>query len=184
MITLKINKLDLQKLNKLRSNLLLRFILKALGIYLVWNLIYEKWIGPARSLDEAIIGNTTDIAGFLLEASRFDIFRSTNRLIGIDGSNGLWVGDSCNGLDLFVLFAGFIIAFPGKALFKMIFIPTGILIIHLINVLRIYSLAILQVYAPETVDFNHSYTFTFLVYGMIFLMWMFWVKRFSGLKKS
>lgn len=37
----------------------------------------------------------------------FPVFAGNNptiRTIGIDGTNGLWIGDPCNGLSLFALF--------------------------------------------------------------------------------
>jgi len=43
-------------------------------------------------------------------------------------------------------------------------------------------LAIINYVAPQYVEFNHTYTFTLFVYGIIFLLWMWWVK--SSLKEN
>ena len=99
--------------------------------------------------------------------------------MGIDGTHGVLIGAPCNGLNLFALFAGFIIIFPGKIIQKLIFIPIGILIIHVINIFRLVALALVVLYKPESLEFNHKYTFTIVVYAFIFVMWIIWVNKFA-----
>ena len=65
----------------------------------------------------------------------YTVFTGVDRVIGIDGSGGLWIGDNCNGIALFGLFSGFIIAFPGKWWKKIIYIPIGIVLIEFVNVI-------------------------------------------------
>ena len=62
---------------------------------------------------------------------------------------------------------------------KLIFIPIGILIVHGLNLLRLVALALIVVYHPDSLQFNHKYTFTILVYVCIFFLWMIWVKKFA-----
>jgi hypothetical protein len=45
--------------------------------------------------------------------------------------------------------------------------------------LRAAILALIQLKAPEHLDFNHHYTFTVIVYSFIFALWMIWVNNFS-----
>jgi exosortase family protein XrtF len=99
----------------------------------------------------------------------------------IAGETMVGVGNPCNGLELFALFAGFIICFPGKFKAKLWFIPLGMIIIHFANVIRTFALALIQLKAPQYLEFNHHYTFTVIVYSIIFLLWMWWVNRYSGL---
>jgi exosortase/archaeosortase family protein len=81
-----------------------------------------------------------------------------------------------------MFFALFVIAFPGSVKKKLWFIPLGIVIIHFANVLRVIGLAAINYVAPQYLEFNHTYTFTILVYGIIFLLWMWWVK--AALKEN
>jgi exosortase/archaeosortase family protein len=96
------------------------------------------------------------------------------------------IGASCNGLEPLVLFAIFIIAYPGKTLHKLWFIPSGIVIIHLINIIRNYVLTLMVYFKMPSFDFFHRYVFVILVYLIIFGFWMLWVNHFSlkGLKNS
>ena len=50
---------------------------------------------------------------------------------------------------------------------------------HLANLLRVVSLVIIQFNRPQSLKFNHDYTWTVLVYGFIFWLWYLWATRFS-----
>ncbi len=97
-------------------------------------------------------------------------------------SHGVWIGEPCNGLKLFGVFAVFILAFPGKLTHKIWYIPLGVILLHFINVIRIASLTIISAYNPFLLNFNHNITFQIIVYSIIFLLWYVWTKKFSGLK--
>jgi exosortase family protein XrtF len=159
------------------------FLLKAFGLYAVYFIVYELWLHPQGNLDLLVIDNLIASSSAILRTLGFSLIEypyvKNIRTIGVDGTHGLWVGDPCNGLSLFALFTGFILAFPGSWKSKGWFIPAGVLSIHLINILRVTGLAILQVYFPDSVEFNHTYTFTLLVYSWIFILWIIWVNKFA-----
>jgi exosortase family protein XrtF len=104
------------------------------------------------------------------------------QVFGIDGSNGVWIGGACNGITLMFLFAIFVIAYPGNVKNKLWYVPLGILIVHTINIVRIIALALIAYYDYTYLDFNHTYTFTFLAYSAVFGLWMIWVNKLSGTK--
>jgi exosortase family protein XrtF len=161
------------------------FILKILGVYLLWQIIYDTYLHSNSSIDLTLVELTIKHSKWILDKLGFRTFSGAVRLIGIDSTSGLWMGDPCNGIILFALFSSFIIAFPGSFKTKIWFIPLGISIIYLANVLRVVLLAIIQLYVSRsTLEFHHTYTFTYLVYGIIFCMWWIWVNKFSGLIKE
>lgn len=164
------------------QNKIARFLAKATFFYLLWFLIYELWLHPNQTLDLYVISLTVYVSKLILNVLGYEVFTGAERLIGIDGTGGLWIGDNCNGIVLFALFAGFIISFPGKVLNKTIYIILGIILIELVNILRVVALAILQTHSVFLMEFNHTYTFTIVIYGFIFLLWMMWVNKYSGAK--
>jgi exosortase/archaeosortase family protein len=83
----------------------------------------------------------------------------------------LSIADVCNGLELMVLYAGFLLCWPAGSVRKIKFIAGGFLLIVLLNILRCAALALISVHKPQYVDFYHHYLFTFLIYGCIFLLW-------------
>ncbi len=164
----------------------LNFIVLAALLYLLWIVLYDRYIQPKTFLDEYIIIKIIGFANFILENLGFKTFLAQSdfgavRVLGIDGTSGLWVGDNCNGIKLFGLFAIFILVFPAAWKHKLWFIPLGLIIIHIVNVLRVTALCIILLKAPNWLNFNHTYAFTFIVYVIIFILWIWFINRFSKL---
>jgi exosortase family protein XrtF len=160
------------------------FIIKALSIYIIWFVSYDYFIAPDGSIDAWLDKKVAKHSSSLLRITGFNsdtVPGNRQTIVRINNNGMVGVGNPCNGLELFVLFAGFILCFPGPWKKKAWFIPLGILIIHFINVLRSAGLALIQFRSPESLDFNHHYTFTIIVYSIIFMLWIFWVNKFSGL---
>ena len=101
------------------------------------------------------------------------------KIIGNDFDHGVWIGEPCNGVKVFGVFSIFIIAFPGSLKNKLWFIPTGIIFIHFINVIRIAILTIISSKNPQILDFNHNITFQVIVYSIILFFWYTWLKKFA-----
>ena len=162
------------------KNPVIRFLINVFVLYIVWYCIYNLWLHPQQTIDLWVIDFTIHISKWILESLGYIIFTGADRLIGIDGTGGLWIGDNCNGIALFALFAGFIIAYRGKIAHKIIYIFLGIVGIEFLNILRVVALAILDTYSRTWTEFNHTYTFTFFIYAFIFMLWMLWVNKFSN----
>jgi exosortase/archaeosortase family protein len=156
-----------------------RFLLTAAGLYLLWFFGYEQWLRPLGRLDYALSLNIAQVSAGALRLLGL-AGTAAERLVSVNGQPAVIVGDACNGLVLYALFAGFVLAFPGGGWRrKLPFIGLGLAAIYGLNVLRVGALALNHVYSRGTVDFNHHYTFTFVVYACIFLLWMLWVRRYA-----
>ncbi len=171
-------------MKKLWNNPLFRFVVFAFSLYIFWFLIYDNWLQPNRTIDTWVIVSIIDHVGLVLKLFGFESGSSSYygpeiRTIGIVGSDEVWIGDSCNGIKLFALFTGFVLAYPGSIIKKLWYIPFGIITIHILNVLRVVALTIIVKYYPEALDFNHTYTFTILVYSYVFVLWYLWANKLS-----
>lgn len=163
------------------NRLLFRFILVAASMYLVWFFGYEQWLAHDGRLDTVLCTQITAASVVVLRALGFaaTLAPSSDALVLMNGQPAVVVGTPCNGLVLYALFGGFVLAFPGPWRRKLWFIPAGIVLIWSLNVVRVAALAINQHYSHQTVDFNHHYTFTFVVYSFIFGLWMLWARRLA-----
>ncbi|TAL57999.1 MAG: hypothetical protein EPN85_12680 [Bacteroidetes bacterium] len=170
-------------MKKLWNEPIIRFLAVGFFLYITWFALYEWWIHPMQWVDKIIIDNTIALSRIILGCLGYATEITGDRTLRITGTPGLFIGDSCNGISLFALFSIFIFAFPGKSISKIIFIPVGIFLIHLMNVLRVTVLAIIETYSYSWTEFNHTYTFTIIIYICIFLMWLFWVNKYSSVKK-
>lgn len=168
----------------LKQNRLLKFLVTSSLIYLCFYLIYEFIIKKYTRIDHDFIKVIILSSEKILQGMGYATFTRLDDNaypgIGIDGSTGVWVGASCNALTLFFLFAVFVVAYPGHQKNKIWFIPVGILAIHVLNILRVVALAVISFYNPDILEFNHTYTFTFIVYAFIFFLWITWVNKFSN----
>ena len=168
----------------LKKNPIIKFLVSILLFYFGWYILYEFIIHPWGKIDIGVINITISISKFILELFGYSVYTGVERVIGIDGTGGLWIGDNCNAISLFSLFAGFIVVYPGNWKIKLIYIPIGILIIQLLNVIRVVGLAILDTYSRDWTEFNHTYTFTICIYAVIFLLWIYWVNKHSDKRKN
>jgi exosortase family protein XrtF len=159
-------------------------VLTGAVLYTAWYLSYEFVLKPQTHLDESIIDLLTKGSDALLnifgfETKVFDdgIWRTH---VAIQGSKGVTVGAPCDGLVLFALFTVFVISYPGPWKHRLWFIPVGLAVIQLLNTCRIAALAWIVHYNEAWLAFNHDYTFTVFVYGVVFGFWYIWVNRFSN----
>jgi exosortase family protein XrtF len=170
---------------KFLLNPLFRFLTIAGLLLLSWNFVYDLYLKPHTQIDRVVVDNLIDISGFFLKAMGYELMPAPPaaqqiRTIGIDGTSGVWIGDPCNGIILFALFLVFMIAYPGSWRKKLWYIPLGLVIIHLVNVIRIVALTIIVSIDYNWLEFNHNYTFYIFVYGAVFALWYIWAFKLSG----
>lgn len=174
-------------LQKLKQNKFQYFIIKAALLYGSCYFLYEFILKRLTKGDQLFVRQIINLCQWILEQMGYKTFASRDvndmQVFGVDGSNGVWIGGPCNGITLMFLFAIFVIAYPGSIKNKLWYVPLGILIVHTINIIRIIALALISYYNYEYLDFNHTYTFTFLAYSAVFGLWMLWVNKFSNTKK-
>ena len=167
----------------IKQNAFVQFILKAGIIYLLLYLLYQFIVKRYTYYDQKFIGSIISSADLIVRMLGYQTFKSLQdidmQVIGLDGSTGVWIGSNCNAITLFSLFTVFILAYPGNQKDKWWFILTGNLAIHILNILRVVALMFINLKFPEYLDFNHTYTFTFLIYSFIFWLWIVWVNKFS-----
>ena len=156
-----------------KVNPALLFLLKLVGLYTLWHAFFPvAWCNGLLTQHLAGVG----VGGLRLFG--LDAHREATTLY-VEGQPLLFIGDACNGLDFFGLFACFVLAFPARPVAKLWFLPLGILTIHLLNALRVVVLCLNYWYSRSSFDFNHKYTFVVVVYGVMLLLWMRWARRYA-----
>ncbi len=174
------------RFSRIWADPLLRFIVLAPTLYLTWQLLYHGLLHPWGKLDRSVINSLVAVATFILQGLGYEMLPEPRidleRYIGVQGGSHLWIGDPCNGIPLFAVFAIFIMAYPGPGRHKAWFIPAGILLIHLLNAIRVAALCIVVTISYDWLNFNHDYTFYVVVYGAVFALWAIWVRRFARTK--
>lgn len=163
----------------------IQFIVVGLSLYIGWLLTYQFYVKPHTILDyrlnSKIVEDAVDLLNIFGVQSYLEI-ESDHVLLLKDSSYqnaGVWVGDNCNGFKLFSIFSIFLLAYPGKWLTKIWYIPLGLLVIHWANVIRVAALFQISDHYPDWLNFNHLYTFTAFVYIIIFALWIIWIRKYG-----
>ena len=157
--------------------------------YLSWYVLYEFVLKPETTLDEWVMNHMVEGAEWGLEAmglntGTFPQPTGYRNRVGLSGTPGVEIGAPCDGLSLFALFAIFIAFFPGPVRNKLWFVPLGIILLHGVNISRVISLTFIQSKYSEWLAFNHDYTFTVLVYGVVFGLWVVWATYLASFTKA
>jgi len=92
--------------------------------------------------------------------------------------------EGCNSISIIILFVSFIIAFSGKFKTTFFYLLFGCVMIYAVNLIRIVILTIGLYNYPWRREILHSVIFPLIIYGLVFLLWMFWVNRFVNLKSN
>ena len=87
--------------------------------------------------------------------------------------------EGCNATSVIILFISFVIAFSGKLKTTLFFIFGGSILIYVLNVMRIAALSALIFYFPKQEPFLHGVLFPLYIYGVVFILWLIWVRKFS-----
>ena len=89
------------------------------------------------------------------------------------------VVEGCNSVSIIILFASFIIAFRDTAKRMTIYILAGSVLIYAVNLIRIVILSVGLYHYPWRREILHTVIFPLIIYGLVFVLWMFWVRRFT-----
>ena len=89
------------------------------------------------------------------------------------------VVEGCNSISVIILFVSFIIAFADKFKETLIYLLAGSVLIYVVNLIRIVVLSVGLYHFPWRRNILHTVIFPLIIYGMVFLLWMIWVRRFA-----
>jgi exosortase/archaeosortase family protein len=170
---LMLDDLDLAARSR-RARPLLLFFGKTVAIYGVWYVLYDPWLLPDGQLDEWVSHSVVQVGAFRLDLVGFDVAAKA-RTFTLPGTSGVRVVDGCNGIGSIGLFAGFAVAFPGRAWHRARFVPLGVLVIYLSNVGRVTGLLLLQNYWDVGFSAAHSVGALMFFYAVVFGLWVLWV---------
>jgi len=169
----------------------IKFILTFLLMYVLLSLLYKFYlkysIGSSTFYPDYMTHMVSKQVEALLNTFGYNVQllphpdEASMKLI-LNGNFLARIIEGCNSISVIILFIAFIIAFAGKLKTTLFYILSGSVLIYTVNLLRIVALSIGLYHYPEYSNFMHTIVFPVIIYGMMFLLWIFWVNRFSKLK--
>jgi exosortase family protein XrtF len=160
------------------------FLLKFFGLYIVGNLLYGWYVTSWYPQPDPVTRWVTSqsamvLEGFGYETSVHDYPTKPTTYIEWNGKGIVSVYEGCNGLNVAIVFLAFLVAFGPFNKTLAWFVPLGLLIIHVSNLLRIILLFLVSIHMPNYFYFTHKYLFTAFIYLFVFLLWIGWVMKLA-----
>ena len=94
--------------------------------------------------------------------------------------NGRWILniiEGCNSVSILILFLAFVWAFPAPWKERLLFSVAGSALIWITNLLRLWVLGLVYAYRFAWFDPMHRVFFPAVIYGMVVLLWIIWMRR-------
>ncbi len=192
------------KFNSLKNEIPLPirlFLGKALLFFIAWEIIYGVFLLDSNVLNNLLTSHVAVSSAFVLNnlspmsgfTAKEEIYtevlggETTNIKSSVIYHNNykvLNIAHACNGLELLVLYIGFIVCMPSKIVRKILYIILGVILLDFINILRCVGLIYLQEYFHAYFQFAHHYLFKIIVYTATFLIWVFYSRKINFKNES
>ncbi len=172
------------------KSFLLRFLLLFIGFEAFLHTSEENFVLLNRPLTKFIAQQSTNLLEVIHPNDRFtyklnlstdwlddELKLNYNQIVSRNNQPILLIADPCNGLELYALYLGFILAIPlGTFRLRLLFILLGTPFLVFANILRCMALIELQIALNQYFDFYHHFLFKAMMYGTIFCMWAVYIK--------
>lgn len=101
-------------------------------------------------------------------------------LITIENKYSVNIVEGCNAASVIILFVSFILSFAEKFKKTFLFLLAGAVLIYIVNIIRIALLTIALYKYPQYQETLHSVLFPAVIYGMVFILWIVWVRTLKS----
>jgi len=167
----------------LKNKPVIKFLAIFLTSYVLFSTLYYIFLNSTSSPDDVtkLVSNQTIKLLNLIGYQTNSITDPTNDFINlfVKGKNIAGISEGCNAISIMILFLAFVLSFTKKLKPTLLFSFIGILFIHLMNIIRIVILVTCIYHYPEYSNPLHNYVFPAMIYGVVFLLWMYWISSFK-----
>jgi exosortase family protein XrtF len=165
------------------------FVLKFVGLYILLNLLYAAYLYVYNDQADPMTLLVTEQTAAIIDLYESGIDTRANEngrswYVTKDGSPVLSVYEGCNGLNMMIIFVVFLFAYSTWHKKFIWFIPLGLVMIHLFNLLRIVLLFHVTIDYPKALYFSHKYAFTAFIFLAVFILWYLWIAKLETTLKT
>lgn len=170
------------------------FLGKAFLFFVIWKIIYSFFLFDNQIVDKfltthvgeasvKVLNSLGTMSGFtainesVVEPLYGELQAFNMSVIYHNDVRILNIANACNGLELLVLYVGFIVCMPSSFKRKLFYIVIGVILIDIVNILRCVGLIHLREYFHAYFDFAHHYVFKVMVYSSTFVLWIVFTRK-------
>lgn len=170
----------------------IRFVVLFLGTYLILTLAYSLYLHlskgssyPPDYITNLVAKQSSNLLNdFGYEAEVVPHETQPTMKLFVENQYLARIIEGCNAVSIIILFIAFIVAFAENLRKTLLFIFAGAVLIYAVNIIRIAILAMALHKYPNYETVLHGVVFPGIIYGMVFLLWMLWVRMLSNRSRS
>lgn len=156
-----------------------------IGFYYLYLNYYQNKLLTCDPFTEIVARQSSsllNVFGFSSEVSHHN--QENHILFFINKKYVSFVNEGCNALSVMILYLSFIIAFASTWKKTFLYLLFTLPIIHFFNITRIAFINYVFYYHPEYGKDAHDYIFPTIIYGLIIILWITWIKYFIFKKEK
>ncbi|WP_240463084.1 exosortase family protein XrtF [Mesonia aquimarina] len=177
---------DLTKILR-KNKSVLQFLAIFGACYLVLTILYHFYLSVASSTNyypdfiTHLVAEQSQqtISSFGYHAKILPHLQEASMRLFVNEKYLVRIVEGCNAVSVLILFSSFVLAFHGSLKKTILFLLGGSVLIYSLNIFRIALLAIGIYNYPNYQELLHGTVFPVIIYGAVFLLWIFWVRIVS-----
>lgn len=170
-----------------KNKAVIKFLLFFFGTYIVFALLYQaylKYVTWENYFPDYVTHKVAEQSYQVIDFLGYETYINKSAKLP---QMQLWVKEKpvvriiegCNSISVIILFLAFIVAFHKGFKKTLFFILFGSILIYVLNIIRIALLTLGLYYYPEYRDLLHDIIFPLFIYGVVFLLWLYWIKNYK-----
>lgn len=168
----------------------IRFVLLFFGTYFLLSALYLLYLKHFSSqefypdyITNLVAKQSTSLLNIMnyntvLEVPEF----GSGLLLTVKNAYSVRIIEGCNAISIIILFYSFVIAFAEGFKKTLLFLLAGTVLIYIVNIARIAILVVVLYKYPEYEKILHGVVFPGIIYGLVFLLWMIWVRMLKTVR--
>jgi len=170
-----------------KNKAVIKFLLVFFGSYIVLTLIYQaylKYFPSEQFYPDYITHQVAQQSYNLIDVLGYETYivkhpRKPSMVLAVKDKYVASIIEGCNGISVIILFLAFIFAFSKGFKQTFIYSSLGILLIYILNLIRIVLLTLGLYFYPQYGDFMHEVLFPLFIYGVVFMLWVLWIRNYK-----
>lgn len=170
-----------------KNKAVVKFLLVFFGSYLILALLYQaylKYFPSDQFYPDYITHQVAQQSHALIKTLGYEAYivkhpSNPSMLLAVKDEYVARIIEGCNSVSVIILFLSFVLAFSKGFKETSIFILIGGLLIYSLNLIRIVLLTLGLYFYPQYGDFMHEILFPLFIYGVVFLLWLYWVNKYK-----
>ena len=175
----------------IKYRLVIKFIGTFLAVYVAFTLLYKFYLqfsDGSKFYPDYITHLVTKQSEAMLDTLGYNAQvlphpNEPSMKLLVNGTYLARIIEGCNSISVIILFVSFIVAFSAQFKTTFFYVLAGSVLIYTVNLVRIVLLSIGLYEYPNQKEILHTAVFPAIIYGMVFVLWIVWVNRFSKLKR-